>query len=123
MSCMWRTNVTVPAGVFVHVNAGDTCSPACVYFAGIWPPSGNAVVVNVMGRGAGPPAAGCCAWAAIAVVTSMARISNQSMRRIFNLQGREQCRACLERSTIVNSQLPNSNAQADLGSWELGLGR
>jgi len=74
---MCSTKVTVPAGVFVHVSAGDTCSPAWVYFAGIWLPSGKAVVVNVMGLGGGPPAAGCCAWTAIAVMTTMVRIRIQ----------------------------------------------
>src|SRR5262245_44039732 len=82
MSCMCNTKVTVPAGVFVHASAGDTWSPACVYFAGICPPSGNAVVVSVIGLGGGPPAAGCCALAANTPETAIDKIRNQSRRRI-----------------------------------------
>ena len=52
-SRMFSTKLTVPAGTFVHVSAGDTCSPACVYLSGITPPSGNAVVVSVRGGAAG----------------------------------------------------------------------
>ena len=46
------TVVTVPGGVLVQLSAGNTCSPACVYFTGIGSPSGHAGVVRVMaGRG------------------------------------------------------------------------
>ena len=42
----------VPGGVLVQFSAGDTCSPACVYFTGIGSPSGQAGVVSVIaGRG------------------------------------------------------------------------
>ncbi len=52
---MCSTKLTVPGGTLVHVSAGDTCSPACVYLAGIGSPSGNAVVVSVSaGRGGCP---------------------------------------------------------------------
>jgi hypothetical protein len=47
-SCMWRKKVTVPGGVLVQLRAGDTCSPACVYFTGIGSPSGHAGVVRVI---------------------------------------------------------------------------
>jgi hypothetical protein len=53
---MCKTKLTVFGGVLVHVNGGDTCSPACVYFTGIGSPSGQAVVVSVIARGGGPPA-------------------------------------------------------------------
>jgi hypothetical protein len=49
---MCRKKLTVPGGVLVQLSAGETCSPAWVYFAGIGSPSGNAGVVSVIaGRG------------------------------------------------------------------------
>src|SRR5438552_10680486 len=48
-SCMCSTKLTVFGGALVQVSAGETCSPACVYLAGIWAPSGNAVDVNTIG--------------------------------------------------------------------------
>jgi hypothetical protein len=79
-----RTKLCVPGGMFLQVSAGDTCSPACVYFAGICPPSGNAVVVSVIaGRGGCPPPAGCrprppgvCARTAIGSMPRSAIIAN-----------------------------------------------
>src|SRR4029078_5351413 len=54
---MCRTKFCVPGGTLAQFKAGDTCSPACVYFGGMGSPSGHAVVVNaIAGRGG---AAGC----------------------------------------------------------------
>src|SRR5262245_32646780 len=53
---MCSRNVTVPGGVFAQLRAGDTCSPAWVNLAGMTAPSGNAVEVNVIAGGGGPPA-------------------------------------------------------------------
>jgi hypothetical protein len=52
---MCRRKLTVPAGVFVHEIAGDVCSPACVYFAGMSAPSAKPVTVITMGFAAGAP--------------------------------------------------------------------
>src|SRR5688572_23235360 len=67
---MFSTKLTVPAGTFAHVSAGDTCSPAWVYLSGITPPSGNAVVVSVRGGAAGA-AAGACPATAVPPGSSM----------------------------------------------------
>src|SRR5215217_1802795 len=77
-------------GVFVHVSAGDTCSPACVYFAGIGSPSAHAGVVSVI-AGAGapparcpppcrPPAAGGCPCAATAIETDIVSTTTRTVR-------------------------------------------
>lgn len=66
---MLTTNVTVPAGTLVHVSAGESCSPACVYLMGITPPSGHAEVASVSGVGRGGAAGGVCACAVAAMVT------------------------------------------------------
>src|SRR6266550_7334182 len=75
---MCRTKPWVAGGALVQVSVGDTCAPACVYFAGIWAPSGNDVDVSRIGGGAGwpppprcPPPAGAC-WAATAATITNA---------------------------------------------------
>ena len=40
------TKLCTPSGTLLHASGGDTCAPACVYFAGIAPPSVHAVVVS-----------------------------------------------------------------------------
>src|SRR5947208_15357837 len=72
-SCMCSTKLAVFGGALVQVSAGETCSPACVYLAGIGAPSANAVVFKVIAGPAGapparwppwPPAGGVCAASA-----------------------------------------------------------
>src|SRR5688500_8649751 len=41
-----RTKLCTPSGTLLHASGGETCAPACVYFAGIMPPSLHAVVVS-----------------------------------------------------------------------------
>ena len=41
-----NTKLCTPSGTLLHASGGDTCAPACVYFAGIIPPSVHAVVVS-----------------------------------------------------------------------------
>src|SRR5262245_61994062 len=74
-SSILRTKLCVPAGTFVHLSSGETCSPACVYFGGICPPSAHAVVVRVIGAGRGwAPPAGFWARAAEAAASVKAAI-------------------------------------------------
>jgi hypothetical protein len=47
-SCAIKTKCVVPSGTLLHESGGDTESPACVYFAGIVPPSLHAVVESVI---------------------------------------------------------------------------
>ena len=60
---MWSTKLCVPGGTLVQARAGDTCSPAWVYFTGICAPSANAVVVKVSGGRAGAAGWPAGAWA------------------------------------------------------------
>src|SRR5213593_4169669 len=50
-SSMLTTKLSVPAGTLVHLSSGEVWSPACVYFGGITPPSGQAVVDSTIGDG------------------------------------------------------------------------
>ena len=65
-SCAIRTKLATPSGTLLHVNGGETWSPACVYFAGIGPPSGHAGVVEPHDLHAAAPAAAAAGrrWAA-----------------------------------------------------------
>src|SRR5215211_2948733 len=78
-SSMLTTKVCVPSGTFVHLSSGDTCSPACVYFTGIWLPSGHAEVVSTIGGGrwAGGVVGVTCACAVDNVAAAHARIQKE----------------------------------------------
>src|SRR5438477_12958578 len=75
-SSMLTTKLTVPSGTFVHLSSGDTCSPACVYLTGICWPSGQAVVVRIIGGARGGAGAGvaCAVNGRIAVKHTRAAI-------------------------------------------------
>src|SRR5207249_12096951 len=96
MSCMLRTKDCVPAGTLAQVIAGDVPSPgaapsaAWLNLTGISPPSGNPVIVIVIG---GPPAPGaparcparCCATSGTAMSETAIDTKNHRPVRMFVL--------------------------------------
>src|SRR5688572_9562355 len=67
VSRVMSTKLCTPSGTLLHASGGDTCAPACVYFAGIIPPSVQAVVVSdstcIGERRPCPPGAPCGGFA------------------------------------------------------------
>ena len=43
-----NTKLCTPSGTLLHASGGDPCAPACVYFAGIVPPSAQLYQFNVL---------------------------------------------------------------------------
>src|SRR5262245_24490764 len=84
---MWRKKLCVPAGVLAHWIAGEVPSPgaapgaAWLNFTGIWPPSGNPVMVRVIAGAGGCLAGGFCASAN--AEAERTKVVESTSRRMF----------------------------------------